>query len=90
MDLLKTFALFVASAIAEIVGCCLPYLWLKRDGTVWLLIPAAASLALFARLLTLHPTAAGKIMEKWIAYAFDAPMLRSHMRLYAAMYKNES
>ena len=61
MDLLKTFALFVATAIAEIVGCYLPYLWLKRDGTVWLLIPAAASLALFAWLLTLHPTAAGRV-----------------------------
>jgi small multidrug resistance family-3 protein len=61
MDLLKTFLLFVATAIAEIVGCYLPYLWLKQDRSAWLLLPAAASLALFAWLLSLHPTAAGRV-----------------------------
>ncbi|MFN3305021.1 MAG: YnfA family protein [Roseateles sp.] len=61
MDLLKTFALFVATALAEIVGCYLPWLWLKQGGSAWLLLPAAASLVLFAWLLTLHPTAAGRI-----------------------------
>ena len=61
MLILKTFALFVITAVAEIVGCYLPYLWLKRNGSPWLLIPAAASLALFAWLLTLHPTAAGRV-----------------------------
>lgn len=58
---LKTFVLFVATAVAEIVGCYLPYLWLKKEGSAWLLAPAAASLALFAWLLTLHPTAAGRV-----------------------------
>jgi small multidrug resistance family-3 protein len=57
----KTFVLFVVTAIAEIIGCYLPYLWLKKNGPVWLLIPAAASLALFAWLLTLHPHAAGRV-----------------------------
>src|SRR6187402_2560091 len=61
MLILKTFSLFVITAVAEIVGCYLPYLWLKRNGSPWLLIPAAASLALFAWLLTLHPTAAGRV-----------------------------
>ena len=61
MDLLKTFLLFVATAIAEIVGCYLPYLWLKQDRSAWLLLSAAASLALFAWLLSLHPTAAGRV-----------------------------
>lgn len=61
MDLLKTSALFVATAVAEIVGCYLPYLWLKQDRSAWLLVPAAASLALFVWLLTLHPTAAGRV-----------------------------
>ncbi len=61
MELLKTFALFVATAVAEIVGCYLPHLWLKQDRSAWLLVPAAASLALFAWLLTLHPTAAGRV-----------------------------
>lgn len=57
---LKTLFLFLATAIAEIVGCYLPYLWIKQGRSVWLLIPAAVSLALFAWLLTLHPTAAGR------------------------------
>jgi small multidrug resistance family-3 protein len=58
---LKTVALFVVTAIAEIVGCYLPYLWLKKDAPAWVLLPAAASLALFAWLLTLHPHAAGRV-----------------------------
>jgi len=58
---IKTFALFAITAVAEIVGCYLPYLWLKQGKSAWLLIPAAASLALFAWLLSLHPTAAGRV-----------------------------
>lgn len=61
MDVLKTFALFVATAVAEIVGCYLPYLWLRQCASAWLLLPGAASLALFAWLLSLHPTAAGRV-----------------------------
>ncbi len=58
---LKTIGLFVATALAEIAGCYLPYLWLKKDGPAWFLVPAALSLALFVWLLTLHPTAAGRV-----------------------------
>ena len=58
---LKTIELFFATAVAEIVGCYLPYLWLKQEKSVWLLVPAALSLALFAWLLSLHPTAAGRV-----------------------------
>lgn len=58
---LKTLALFIATAIAEIVGCYLPYLWLKKGASIWLLVPAAASLALFVLLLSLHPAAAGRV-----------------------------
>lgn len=61
MELIKTLALFVATAVAEIIGCYLPYLWLKQGGSAWSLLPAVASLALFAWLLTLHPTAAGRV-----------------------------
>ena len=57
----KTVGLFVLTAIAEIVGCYLPYLWLREDKSIWLLIPAALSLAAFAWLLTLHPTATGRV-----------------------------
>jgi small multidrug resistance family-3 protein len=58
---LKTIALFIITAIAEIVGCYLPYLWLTHNKSPLLLIPAAFSLALFAWLLSLHPAAAGRV-----------------------------
>lgn len=58
---LKLLALFVATAVAEIIGCYLPYLWLREGRSVWLLLPAAASLAIFVWLLTLHPQAAGRV-----------------------------
>jgi len=59
--MLKAFVLFVFTAIAEILGCYLPYVWLRKSGSPWLLIPAAISLAAFAWLLTLHPAAAGRV-----------------------------
>ena len=54
---------FVAffSALAEIIGCFLPFLWLKKGASPLLLLPAALSLALFVWLLTLHPAASGRI-----------------------------
>ncbi len=58
---MKTFALYIATAVAEIVGCYLPWLWLKQGRSAWLLVPGAISLALFAWLLTLHPAAAGRV-----------------------------
>lgn len=61
MTELKITALFITTALAEIVGCYLPYLWLKKDAPVWVLAPAAASLGLFVWLLTLHPAAAGRV-----------------------------
>lgn len=50
----RTFLLFGVTALAEIVGCFLPYLWLRRHGSPWLLLPGAIWL------LTLHPTGAGR------------------------------
>jgi small multidrug resistance family-3 protein len=61
MLLIQTAALFVLTALAEIVGCFLPYLWLRKDGSIWLLVPAALSLAAFVWLLTLHPAASGRV-----------------------------
>ena len=61
MEIVKTLVLFILTALAEIVGCYLPYLWLKEDKSVWLLLPAAVSLGVFAWLLTLHPHAAGRV-----------------------------
>lgn len=61
MDVVKTLGLFALTAVAEILGCYLPYLWLKQGRTAWLLLPAAACLSLFAWLLSPHPTAAGRV-----------------------------
>ncbi|WP_373974783.1 YnfA family protein [Chitinibacter sp. SCUT-21] len=61
LELLKLSALFAITAIAEIVGCYLPWLVLKQGKSALWLIPAALSLALFAYLLTLHPSASGRI-----------------------------
>ena len=58
---MKTLLLYLCTAVAEIVGCYLPYLWLKQDRSAWLLLPAALSLALFAWLLTLHDAASGRV-----------------------------
>lgn len=59
--MLNTLGLYALTALAEIIGCYLPYLWLKQGKSIWLLVPAALSLMLFAWLLTLHPTAAGRV-----------------------------
>ncbi|CAI2430377.1 YnfA family protein [Serratia proteamaculans] len=59
--MLKTTLLFFATALAEIIGCFLPYLWLKKSASAWLLLPAALSLMLFVWLLTLHPAASGRV-----------------------------
>lgn len=61
MLILKTTALFLVTALAEIIGCFLPYLWLRKSGSPWLLLPAVLSLSLFVWLLTLHPAASGRI-----------------------------
>ena len=61
MFALKTVSLFFVTAFAEILGCYLVYLWLTQGKSAWLLIPAGVSLAAFAWLLTLHPTAAGRV-----------------------------
>lgn len=60
VSVLKTLGLFAVTSVAEIVGCYLPYLWLRKNGPAWYLAPAAVSLAVFAWLLSLHPTGAGR------------------------------
>ncbi|MDD3762962.1 MAG: YnfA family protein [Nevskiales bacterium] len=61
MAVAQTLGLFVLTAIAEIVGCYLPWLWLRHGRSAWLLLPAAVSLAVFVWLLTLHPHASGRV-----------------------------
>ena len=59
--MVKIFLLFFATALAEIVGCFLPYLWLRKSASVWLLVPAAGSLILVVWMLSLHPAASGRV-----------------------------
>jgi len=57
---LSAIGLFAITALAEIFGCYTFYLWLTLKKSPLWLVPGVASLALFAWLLTLHPTAAGR------------------------------
>ncbi|HHW4638050.1 TPA: YnfA family protein, partial [Yersinia enterocolitica] len=34
--MLKTSLLFFVTALAEIIGCFLPYLWLRKGASMWL------------------------------------------------------
>ncbi|WP_072933227.1 YnfA family protein [Nissabacter archeti] len=71
--MIKTTLLFFLTALAEITGCFLPWLWLKKGGGAWLLLPAALSLMLFVWLLTLHPAASGRVYAAYGgAYVFTA------------------
>jgi small multidrug resistance family-3 protein len=58
---MRTLALYLVTALAEIVGCYLAWLWLKQNGSAWLLLPAVLSLGAFAWLLTLHEAASGRV-----------------------------
>jgi small multidrug resistance family-3 protein len=59
--MIKLLTFYLITALMEILGCFLPYLWLRKGATAWVLVPAAACLATFVWLLSLHPTAAGRI-----------------------------
>lgn len=61
----QTFALFIVTALAEIGGCYLAYLILKQGKSPWLWLPSAIVLFLFVWLLTLHPTATGRIYASY-------------------------
>ncbi|AOX99096.1 YnfA family protein [Jeongeupia sp. USM3] len=61
MSALQTVGLFVLTALAEIIGCYIPYLWLRQGLSAWWLPLGVASLVLFAWLLSLHPAAAGRV-----------------------------
>jgi small multidrug resistance family-3 protein len=63
--MIKIVLLYIVTALAEIIGCFLPYLWLRKEGPIWLLLPAALSLMAFVWLLTLHPTASGRVYASY-------------------------
>lgn len=60
LEFVRVTSLLAITAVAELIGCYLPWLVLKQAKPLWLLLPAAVSLSLFAWLLTLHPNAAGR------------------------------
>jgi drug/metabolite transporter superfamily protein YnfA len=63
---MKTFVLFALTAVAEILGCYLPFRW-REGASAWLLFPAALSLAAFAWLLTLTPQQQVEPMQRTVA-----------------------
>ena len=54
---LTVVSLFVLTAVAEIVGCYLVFLWMRGGRSVLFLLGAAVALAVFAWLLFFHPNA---------------------------------
>lgn len=73
---MKTFVLFAVTAIAEIVGCFAAYAVLRQGKHVSWLLPGALSLALFAWLLTLHPTeGAGRVYAAYGGVYIAASLL---------------
>ena len=78
MELLRLSLLFAITAVAEIVGCYLPWLVLRLGKSPLLLLPAMLSLALFAWLLTLHPTAAGRTYAAYGGMYISVALLWLH------------
>ena len=72
--LVRTTGLFSVTAVAEILGCYVIYLWLKQGRSAWLLLPGAVSLALFAWLLTLHPGPAARTYAAYGAVYITAAL----------------
>ncbi len=68
-------ALFAATACAELVGCYLVFLVVREGRPALLLLPAAASLGLFAWLLTLQPDAAGRTYAAYAGVYLAASVL---------------
>ena len=75
MTELKTVGLFALTALAEITGCYLPYLWLREGKSIWLLVPGALSLVAFVWLLSLHPTAAGRVYAAYGGIYFSMAII---------------
>lgn len=67
--------LFVITAVMEILGCYLPYLWLRQGHSAWLLVPAVGALCAFVWLLSLHPTAAGRVYAQYGAVYVSVAIL---------------
>ena len=51
--MVRSLAVYVLAALAEIAGCFAFWAWARLDRSIWWLLPGMASLALFAWVLTL-------------------------------------
>lgn len=51
-----TFVIYSGAALAEIAGCFAIWAWMRQGASAFWLLPALASLATFAWLLTLAPS----------------------------------
>jgi len=73
--MVKTLVLYALTALMELLGCYLPYLWLRQGRSTLLLIPAALCLGLFAWLLSLHPAASGRVYAAYGAVYVSMALL---------------
>jgi small multidrug resistance family-3 protein len=73
--MVKTMVLYALTALMELLGCYLPYLWLRQGRSALLLIPAALCLGLFAWLLSLHPAASGRVSAAYGAVYVSMALL---------------
>lgn len=67
-EALRSLGLFGLTALAEMAACYAILAWLRLGCSAWWMLPGAASLGLFAWLLTLHPTAAGRTYAAYGVY----------------------
>lgn len=61
LNFLTTLSIFILTAITEILSCYLGYLIIRQHKSALLWLPTALTLFLFVYLLTLHPTATGRV-----------------------------
>jgi small multidrug resistance family-3 protein len=55
---MRTAAIYIGAALAEIAGCFAFWAWLRLGKPAWVLVPGLVSLALFAWLLTFADSSA--------------------------------
>lgn len=61
MSFAATAGLYALTALAEIIGCYLWWLWLRQEKPIGFAIAGLVALAIFAWLLTFHEAASGRV-----------------------------